>query len=300
MKIAIAGGNGFIGKAMCQLFLEQRCQVYILTRQPERHLPQPGVTYVSWMHEGDQPEQELEGVDAIINLAGLSLNSGRWTAARKAALLESRLATTKEIIRMIKALKQPPSVLLNASAVGYYGISRDRTFTEQDVVEPTDFLSLVVHQWEQEALKSGIRTVLMRLGVVLGADEGAFPKMMLPYKLFVGGKLGSGEQPLSWIHVEDAARAAYHCMMTPSIQGAVNFTAPEPVTMGQFGQAIAAQMHRPHYFPVPGAVLKLALGEMSLLLLEGQRVMPEKLLANDYSFQYPTVAEAIKQLLDKR
>lgn len=297
MRIAIAGGNGFIGKAMCNSFLEQQHEVYILSRQPEKIARIPGVTYIRWMHEGDQPEEQLEGIDAIINLAGQSLSSGRWTAKRKQTLLESRRSTTQEIVRIIHAMKRPPSVLINASAIGYYGISRDRQFTEQDSVEPSDFLSHIVNEWEQEAVKSGIRTVLMRLGVVLGASEGAFPKMILPYKLFVGGRLGSGQQPLSWIHVDDVVGATLFCIDNSAMHGAVNFTAPQPVTMQQFGQTLAEQLHRPHYFPVPSTLMKLMLGEMSMLLLEGQRVIPEKLLHERYSFQYAELSQAIQSLV---
>lgn len=300
MKIAIAGGNGFIGKAMCKSFLEQQHEVYILSRQPEETTRMPGITYVRWMHEGDRPEEHLDGVDAIVNLAGQSLSSGRWTAKRKTTLLDSRRSTTQEIVRIIRAMKRKPSVLINASAVGYYGVSRDRRFTEQDSIEPCDFLSRIVNEWEQEAVKSGIRTVLMRLGVVLGASEGAFPKMLLPYKLFVGGRLGSGKQPLSWIHVDDVAGAALFCINHSAMQGAVNFTAPEPVTMEQFGHIVAKQLHRPHYFPVPSTLLKLMLGEMSMLLLEGQYVIPEKLLNEQYSFQYAELTPAIQSLLSKK
>lgn len=297
MKIAIAGGSGFIGKAMCSAFIAQQYEVYILTRQPEQLHKEAGATYVRWLHEGDHPENELEGVDAIINLAGLSLSSGRWTAARKARILESRSTTTQEIIRIINAMKQKPAVLLNASAVGYYGISRDHQFTEQDIVPPSDFLATVVNSWEQEALKSGIRTVLMRLGVVLGAGEGAFAKMLLPYKLYVGGRLGSGDQPLPWIHIDDVVQAAQYCMETPEIEGAVNFVAPQLVTMEQFGRVVAKQLNRPHYFPVPSMLLRLMLGEMSMLLLEGQQVVPQKLQDHRYTFRYPELTDAIKSII---
>jgi len=297
MKIAIAGGNGFIGKAMCKSFLEQQHEVYILSRQPQEIATMPGVTYIRWMHEEDRPEKHLEGIDAIINLAGQSLSSGRWTTKRKTTLLESRLSTTKEIVRIIHTMEWKPSVLINASAIGYYGVSRDRQFTEQDSVELSDFLSHIVNEWEQEAAKSGIRTVLMRLGVVLGASEGAFPKMILPYKLFIGGTLGSGKQPLSWIHIDDVVGAALYCINHSAMQGAVNFTAPKPVTMEQFGHLLAEQLHRPHYFPVPSALLQLMLGEMSMLLLEGQHVMPEKLLKEQYSFRYAELSKAIQSLI---
>lgn len=297
MKIVIAGGSGFVGKALQEELLRNKHQVYILTRQPAKHRPVEGVTYVQWLGNGDHPELQLEGVDAIINLAGESLNSGRWTAARKQRILDSRLAATREIKRIIATLDNKPSVLLNASAIGYYGVSYDETFTEQHVKEPSDFLSETVDRWEKEAADAGIRTVYMRLGVVLGKREGALPSMVLPYKLFGGGTVGSGRQVLSWIHVQDVVRAAIYCLENPDLSGAVNFTAPHPANMKTFGQQIGKALHRPHWLPVPAFMMKVLLGEMSTLVLEGQTVLPSKLLENGFSFAYPELEGALRDIL---
>jgi len=297
MKIAIAGGSGFVGKALQEELLKHGHQLCILTRDPDNHRPADGVTYVRWLGDGDRPELQLEGTDAIVNLAGESLNSGRWTPARKQRILDSRLAATREVKRIIDALAHKPSVLLNASAIGYYGISRVETFTEAHARRPSDFLSETVDRWERETEGAGIRTVYMRFGVVLGGKEGALPRMTLPYRLFGGGTVGSGRQMLSWIHIKDVVRAAIFCLEHPALAGPVNFTAPEPVAMKAFGQTIGKVLHRPHWLPVPGFMLKLLLGEMSVLVLEGQTVLPNKLLDNGFAFSHPDLEKALADLL---
>jgi len=300
MKIAIAGGNGFIGKALTTYLLDNQHQVFILTRHLKTYSPIKGVTYIRWLHKEDQPEKQLEGLDAIINLAGTSLNSGRWSAARKKEILESRLSAAKEITRIVAALQHKPNVLLSASAVGYYGVSNKNTFTEQDHMPPSDFLSDTVHQWEKAASHSSVRTIYMRFGVILGKDEGALPKIALPYKLYGGGTVGSGKQMLSWIHITDVVRAILFCINHFSISGAVNFTAPYPLSMKAFGQTVGKVLQKPHWLPVPALPLKLLLGEMSILLLEGQTVIPQVLLENHYSFTYPHLEQALQHLLTEK
>ncbi|MGM9925233.1 MAG: TIGR01777 family oxidoreductase [Bacillus sp. (in: firmicutes)] len=300
MKVAIAGGSGFVGKAITKELHAENHDVYILTRNIAGKENSERLAYVQWLNEGDHPEKALEGVDAMINLAGVSLNSGRWTNERKKQIVESRLNATNELNRIAAKLDTKPQVLLNASAVGYYGTSNTGAFTEADVKLPSDFLSETVHQWEQAASKielQGVRTVYMRFGVILGKDEGALPSMLLPYKLFVGGTVGKGDQWLSWIHIEDVAKAALFCIANPSLQGPVNFTAPEPRTMKEFGKTIASIMHKPHWMPAPAPLMKLALGDMSILVLEGQKVLPAKLIEHGYPFSYPTLEEALQNLL---
>lgn len=297
MKIAIAGGNGFVGKALSEHLLNNQHQVFVLTRSKNPYSPIKGITYVNWLNNSDQPELQLEGIDAIINLAGESLNSGRWTSSRKRKILDSRLSATREIRRIISSLKNKPNILLQASAVGYYGTSYDETFTEEHHMIPSDFLSETVEQWEKEARDIGIRVVFMRFGVILGEHAGALPRMVLPYKLYGGGTIGSGKQMLSWIHIHDVVRAALFCITTPSLSGPVNFTAPNPVNMKSFGQMIGKVLHRPHWFPVHGFMLKLVLGEMSILILEGQIVLPSRLMEHGFSFSYPTLENALRNLL---
>jgi uncharacterized protein (TIGR01777 family) len=297
MIVAIAGGSGFIGEAITDELLKHGHQVCWLTRDAASAANKRNVEYIQWLNEGDQPENRLEGVDAIINLAGESLSSGRWTPARKSRILESRLHATAEIKRIIRALSHKPSVLLNASAVGYYGTSTRQTFTEEHQVQPSDFLSQVVCQWEAEADGAGIRTVLMRFGVVLGQGEGALPRMALPYKLGFGGTLGSGRQIVSWIHIRDVVRAMLFCLDQPSLQGPVNFTSPKPLTMKAFGQTIGKVLGKPHYLPAPAFAIKLLLGEMSVMALEGQAVLPQKLVESGFEFLFSSPEGALKDCL---
>lgn len=299
MRIAIAGGSGFIGKALTEKLLAEKHEVYILTRELRNS---ESVKYVRWLHPNDQPELELEHTDIFINLAGESLNNGRWTTERKKKILHSRLVATQEINRIISKMTHKPKALLNASAIGYYGTSLSQVFTEENHVQPSDYLSQIVHLWEKEASQSislGVRTVFMRFGVVLGENTGALPRMVIPYRLFVGGTIGSGKQWLSWIHLQDVVDAIIHCSQNENIHGAVNFTAPHPETMKNFGLVLAKVLGKPHYFPTPAPLLQLLLGEMSVLVLEGQKVLPQQLIQHDFAFSYPTLNKALDDLLIK-
>ena len=300
MKIAIAGGSGFVGTALIDELLKENHELYILTRHPDQHKKREHIHYVGWMSAGSSPERQLEDLDVFINLAGESLNSGRWSQERKRRIVESRVEASKEMNRILSKLPKKVSCLINASAVGYYGISEQETFTESSDSIGDDFLARTVKLWEKEAMKSSSyseRVVLTRFGVILGEKEGALPMMTLPYKLFGGGKIGKGSQWLSWIHIQDVARAIAFCMKNQHLQGPVNFTAPNPVQMDTFGKTIGAVMHRPHWFPVPPFLLKAALGEMSVLVLEGQKVLPDKLIQEEFSFSFPTLKMALEDIL---
>ena len=300
MKIVIAGGSGFIGQAITKELLRQQHDIYILTRSPAAKKQIENVTYIQWLGNQDEPEIFLDGVDVFINLAGESLNSGRWTQKRKQQILNSRITTSKEIIRIISVLEHKPKALLNASAIGYYGVSNSRTYTEKDIVHPTDFLSETVSIWEKESLKAteyGVRTVLMRFGLVLDKKAGALPKMVLPYKMLAGGKIGEGNQLLSWIHIDDVVQATLFCIQNEEIDRAVNFTAPFPENMQTFGKTIASILNKPHWIPLPSGILKIGLGEMSTLLLDGQKVLPKKLEQHGYVFIFPTLETALSDIL---
>ena len=299
MKIVIAGGNGFVGNALTEELIKNHHEVYILTRHAHAAKPKQDVKYVQWLNNGDQPEKHLEDIDVFINLAGESLNSGRWTASRKKRLLDSRLSSTKEMVRIITAANKKPQLLLNASAIGYYGTSRTETFTERTIKHPSDFLSTITTEWEKAAkeLKNEhIRTIHMRFGVILEKNGGALQRMVLPYRLFAGGTIGSGEQILSWIHMNDVIQAILFCINNKNIEGAVNFTAPQPLKMKEFGKKIGQVMKKPHWLPVPSFALKILLGEMSILVLEGQRVLPEKLRKHGFEFTFPTLDTALQDI----
>lgn len=296
MKIAITGGTGFVGQALTEELLEHHHEVMILTRNPDKYNDRPGITYVKWLSDGAKPEEELEGIHAFINLAGESINSGRWTDERKKRIINSRINSTHEVINIIMALKDKPSCLINASAIGYYPSSTTNTFTEASTETADNFLGETVQIWEKEAQKAsqlGIRVAYSRFGIILGENEGALPRIALPYKLFAGGTVGSGEQWMSWVHIKDIARAVHFIAVTEDISGPVNVTAPSPVTMKEFGKTLGAVLGRPHWIPVPSLALKVAMGEMSALVLEGQKVLPSVLSEHGFHFKYPELKSAL-------
>lgn len=296
MKIAISGGTGFIGNHLSQYLLTKGHDVYILTRS-KKTSSEKNLHFLQWLTETSDPARSLEGIDVIINLAGKSIND-RWTEEAKKQIFESRVKSTKAIYKIIQSLSQKPKVFINASAIGIYGTSETGTFTEQSTEIGSDFLAKTVDVWEKEASKVqelNVRTVFTRFGIVLG-EQGALSKMVLPYKLFAGGSLGSGQQWVSWIHVMDLIRLIEHIIYS-NISGPVNAVSPNPVTMNEFGKTIGKVLHRPHWLPAPSFALKLVLGEMSLLILEGQKVLPEKALEDGFTFTYPHLDKTLQDIL---
>lgn len=300
MKIAIAGGSGFVGKALTEYLLSKQHDVFILTRSVANTLTtNQNIKMVEWLTETSNPARHLEGVDAIINLAGQSINA-RWTKGKKKEILDSRLKSTKAIETIVAKLQVKPKVVINASAVGIYGTSLESEFTENSQTYGDDFLAQTVLAWEraaEEIGKYGVRIVTARFGVILGRNEGAFPKMSLPYKLFIGGTIGSGKQWVSWVHIDDVVQILEFILIHNTISGPVNVTTPNPVTMEQFGRKIGKVLGRPHWLPVPSFALKCLLGNMSMLVLEGQKVLPEKIIKNGYSFSYSDPEKALKSIL---
>jgi uncharacterized protein len=299
MKIVIAGGTGLIGKALTDYLHKNGHEIIILTRQKQPSSTFKGARYISWVNKDSSTiVEELKEVDAFINLAGSTINT-RWTDKGKEQIVESRLHIVEELYRIIHDLPVKPKVFINASAVGFYGTSEERTFTESSSTSGTDFLAQTVVKWESAAKKieaMGVRTVFCRFGVVLDSHGGALPRMVLPYRLFIGGTIGNGHQWLSWIHIQDVVRGLLFAIEHADIRGPVNFTAPEPVKMQEFGKTLADVLKKPHWLPVPGFALKILLGEMSLLVLEGQRVIPEALLNHGFSFHYPHLRLALEEI----
>lgn len=301
MKIAITGGTGFVGTVLTEQLKREGHQVYILTRSPKKHTNSDQVKYVGWLKEEHHPEKELPALDAIVNLAGESLNSGRWTEERKQSILNSRIKATEGVIDLINALPEKPEVLVNASAVGYYGQSKTKTFTEETTEPGKDFLANVVVEWEErasQAAEKGVRTVFVRFGIILGKD-GALPKMILPYKLMIGGNLGSGEQWMSWIHIDDVVGLLDYAIHNKKIYGPLNGTSPNPKRNKDFGQTLGDVLNRPHWVPAPSFALKAALGDMSTLLLDGQCVLPKKAMAHGYTFHHPELEPALKSIISE-
>ncbi|RTR26169.1 TIGR01777 family protein [Robertmurraya yapensis] len=290
MKIVIAGGTGFVGKALTKRLIDKGHKVIILTRKGSQTGGNP--TFHQWLTGGSS--SSIQDIDVMINLAGESLSSGRWTTARKERILSSRIEATEAVLALMK--NNPPKTFINASAIGYYGTSLTETFTEEYKAAGTDFLATTVKNWEELALQSTTRTILCRFGIILDKTEGALPRMALPYKFFAGGTVGDGKQWMSWIHIQDVVEAILFLMEHEEIVGPVNFTAPNPISMKELGQAIGKALERPHWIPAPSLALKMALGEMSLLVLEGQRVLPEKLQQAGYRFLYEKIDEALANI----
>lgn len=298
MKVAVFGGRGFIGGHLVRELLRRGDEAVIVSRSAEAV---NGAACVTWRNLEEDPSP-LEGCTAFVNLAGATINT-RWTAKAKQRILQSRLDAAARVAAIVRRLEHKPSVVLNGSGMSVYGYSETATFDETSPGNGDDFLASVVREWERAADDigkiEGVRLVKLRIGLVLGRDGGAFPLMALPYKLGVGGKIGSGRQVHSWIHIRDMVGIMLHCMACDAISGPVNCTAPEPVTNEEFGRAVARALGRPHWFTVPSAVFRLAFGEMSEVLLKGQRVLPNIVRQNGYSFAFSTIDEALRDLLGK-
>ncbi|WP_259416736.1 TIGR01777 family oxidoreductase [Bacillus toyonensis] len=297
MKIAISGGTGFIGKYLSTFFIQKGYTVYILTRKNKIETSNPNLQYVQWTP--DLPTFPLSSIDIVINLAGESINS-RWTKKQKEAILNSRIQATRGLIKQLQTLSTKPHTFINASAIGYYGTSETESFTEQQETPGNDFLAETVFLWEQEACKARsleIRTIYARFGVILGANGGALPKMLLPYQFYIGGTIGSGNQWLSWIHIDDVVRMIDFIIHKEEINGPLNITAPLPIRMKEFGETMATIMRKPHWLPVPSFMLHALLGEMSILVLEGQHVLPSKAIEHGYQYTFPTIDHALQNIL---
>ena len=300
MKLVITGGTGFIGSALCTLLLERGHSLTLLTRSP---LPDPishGIKGVIWELGSDSPwERVIDGADGVIHLAGEPIAGKRWTETQKGKLRSSRIDTTRALVAAIAKAKEKPKVLLNSSAIGYYGPHGDEMLTET-TEQGTDFLSRVCFEWEEEAIKAekyGLRVIRLRTGIVLGKGGGALAKMVPPFKMFAGGPLGAGRQWMSWIQLEDEIGLILFLLENPNAQGAFNATAPNPVTMKEFCKTLGQVLHRPSWAPVPSFVLRLLLGEMAEMLLNGQRVLPAEAQRLGYTFKYPNLQGALQDCI---
>ncbi len=304
MKIVLAGATGFIGRALVRRLLEEGHTVTILSRRANafREYPSKDLKVEAW--DGQTAGawvSVLEGADAIVNLAGESIAGGRWTPARKKALRDSRLNSTRALVAAIAKASQKPKSLVNASAVGYYGDVPNGDVTENSL-KGRGFLPDLCDEWEAEAKKaeaSGLRVVLLRLGVVLEREGGALEKFLTPFSLFIGGPLGSGRQFFPWVHRGDVVGAILYTLQNAELSGAFNVASPGILTMRQFCSALGRAMGRPSWAPVPGFVLKVMLGEMSEMLLGGQRAIPARLEKAGYKFRYPEAESALRQILQK-
>jgi len=299
MKALVTGATGFVGPRLLRLL----DRPVVVTRNPDRaravvgHLAE---RILRWDPlEGPPPAEAFDGVEAVLHLAGESVAEGRWTAAQKNRIRDSRVVGTRHLVQGIAQAARKPAVLVSASAVGYYGDRGDEELTES--ARPADdFLAQVCVAWEQEALaaeKAGVRVVTARTGIVLGAGGGALAKMLTPFKLGGGGPLGNGRQWMPWIHVADLARLYVHAAETTGIRGPMNAVAPNPVRNLEFTKALGRALHRPALIPAPYFGLRLLFGEFAQVLFASQRVIPRVALDSGFVFQFPEIAAALREIL---
>jgi uncharacterized protein len=276
MKVVIAGASGLIGTRLLAALRARGDEAVALPRF------------------GSSP-WSVDGVDAVVNLAGANVSGKRWSEAYKKELIESRVQPTKALVEAIRKAVKKPRVLVNASAVGYYGDGKDELITESSPAG-RDFLASLVVAWEAEAAKSPIRTVMPRTGIVLAPNGGALTKMVPPFKAFVGGPIGSGKQWFPWIHLQDEVDAILFSLDHQTLQGPVNLAAPGIVDMKDFAKALGRALHRPSWAPVPAPALRLAVGEFAEALLSGQRAIPKKLESAGFKFKFPTLDAALADI----
>jgi len=295
MNILITGGTGFIGSFLCERLLENKHDIVILSRNPEAvKSPIKGISNLKQLKID-------ESFDIIINLAGEPIAGKRWTDKQKDIIFSSRIDTTNNIIEYLKVVKWKPKLLISGSAIGYYGLSKDtKNIDEQGSVDDS-FSSHLCQQWEAVALEAellGVRTCLLRTGIVIGKSGGALSKMLLPFKMGLGGKIGDGKQWMSWIHLKDLVDIIVFCIENEQCSGAINGTSPNSITNMEFTKTLGKVLNRPTIFPIPSVVIKLLMGQMGQeLLLSGKQVLPVAILKAGYKFQYEKLEDALSDVL---
>jgi uncharacterized protein (TIGR01777 family) len=302
MKVVVAGGTGFIGRRLIDKLQQSQYEVTLLSRVPERaEKIFPSVYIKFWDAQTSSGLTDIfEGTDAIINLTGESIAARRWTSDQKKRILASRVESTRAIVNAITQVNRRPSLLINASASGYYGNVPEDEVTET-YPKGRGFLADVCEQWEGEASKVqeyGVRVVLLRTGIVLDRKGGALQKLLIPFRLFIGGPFGFGKQWFPWIHSRDEVGAILFAVEHEQITGPINLSAPESVRMKNFSKVLGKVLHRPSLFAMPAFILKLVMGEMAEpLLLQGQRMVPKKLTDAGIKFKFPKLEEALTDIL---
>jgi uncharacterized protein (TIGR01777 family) len=292
MNILITGGTGFIGSTLCSRLLEEgNNKIVILSRHSEKI--KPPIQAIAELNE----LKDNDAFDVVINLAGEPIANKRWSDQQKHQIFSSRINTTEKLIAYLETLENKPKLLISGSAIGYYGIDKTDAVIEEKDNGDNSFSSELCQKWEAVALKAeklGIRTCLLRTGIVLGKNGGALNKMLLPFKMYLGGRIGNGKQWMSWIHIDDLIGIILHCINHDNLKGAVNGTSPNPVTNQAFTKTLGTVLKRPTIFPMPALVVKLLMGQMGEeLLLAGKQIRPKKALDAGYIFKYKTLEEAL-------
>ncbi|MDY0248497.1 MAG: TIGR01777 family oxidoreductase [Pseudomonas sp.] len=298
MNILITGGTGLIGSAFIHQFDDH--QYTVLTRSPA-HAKIQLPAYVQLIDSLERLDN-LDNFDAVINLAGAAIIDKRWSDKRKQEICTSRWQMTEQLVALFAHSTKPPAVFLSGSAIGVYGQHGNDELTEDSTVQETDFPTKLCLHWEEIARRAEpyTRVVLLRTGIVLAPKGGALAKMLLAFKLCLGGRIGSGQQYMSWIHYQDHIHAMHYLLSASNLSGPVNLVAPNPQTNRQFTQALAKALGRIAIFPVPKQVLQLLLGESACLLLDSQKVLPKKLLNSGFQFEYPHLATALNDAVRRK
>ncbi len=300
MKVILAGGSGLIGRYFSRRLLQNGHQVWILSRNPQGQLLPTGAVGLRW--DGKTPQgwwQLLEEMDVVVNLTGENLAGGLWTEGRKQRFLSSRVDAGKAIVEAVRMAARRPKVLLQSSGIGYYGLSGDHVVSE-DTPPGEDFMAKLCVQWEDSTRaveELGVRRVIIRNSPVFTNESLILKMFLLPFRMFVGGRLGSGRQWVPWIHLDDQIGAMLHLIENEDCRGPYNLAAPEVLRNADFGKTIARVLRRPYWFPVPAFALRLAIGEMSQMVLAGQRADSSRLVESGYTFKYPALAEALTQIV---
>jgi hypothetical protein len=299
MKVVIAGATGFIGAILTDHLWKQMHSVALFSRRPPSEVNVTKKEWFTW-EPGLVGEwaKAVDGADGIVNLAGEPIAAKRWSEAQKVKLRSSRIDATRSLVNAVAKAKAKPKFLINASAVGYYGPHGDEVVTEQ-TGPGQDFLSRLCVDWEEEAKRAeafGVRVALVRTGIVLDKGKGALAKMVPPFKMFVGGPLGSGQQWMPWIHIEDHIGLICFLMENDAAHGPFNAAVPNPVTMETFSKTLGDVLNRPSWASLPPSALAMLLGEMADILTMGQRAVPEAALKLGYTFKYPYLLDALRSL----
>jgi hypothetical protein len=301
-KIIITGATGLIGRKLSQKLTEAGHQIIVFSRNASsaKNILKKDYTYIDWDYRNsDKWIESISTADVIVHLAGINLFAKRWNKKFKEEILASRKETTKALVDAVKLSQAKPEVFVSASAVGYYGDCGDKLLDENSPAG-SDFLAEVCKVWEAEAAlveQAGVRRVSVRTGIVLSKEDGALKRMLLPFKLFVGGPLGNGKQWFPWIHIDDIVGIYFHAIENQNLNGAVNAASPNICTMKEFAKTLGKVLHRPSLFPVPELALKIAIGEAGKVVLMSQRVKVNKLLESGYKFKFENLEEALRNLL---
>lgn len=303
-RVIITGGTGLIGKKIIPILADKGYEIIIFTRNIDSAKNKFGnskIDFVKWDYTVpiENIKKCLDGCEVIINLAGASIGDRRWNESYKKIIYDSRILTTKKIVEAISKCNEKPKTLLSSSAIGYYGTTGEETLTEGSPGS-SDFMASLCKDWEAEAMnaeKYGVRVAIFRTGIVLDKEEGALKRFTLPFKLFTGGYQGKGNQWVSWIHIDDLINLFLFALENKNMESAINTTTQFPVTNKEFGKILGKVLKRPCYLPVPGFVLRLAIGEFSEYILKGRKVIPEKAIDNGFVFKFEKLDIALENLL---